>query len=87
MGHHNYILLILPCYPHDTKLFPDWVTENVYLETGANAGSSSIKAYLTGWSGDSSTCNTLVISDTGHSDNVYNTSMVVDGNKQVTEDK
>eukprot|EP00116_Pleurobrachia_bachei_P003932 sb/3464194/ len=60
-----------------------WVTENVYLETGTSAASSSIKAYLTGWSGASYTCNTLQISDTGHSDNVYNSSIVVGGNKQV----
>ena len=58
------------------------VTENAYLETGTSAASSSIKAYLTGWSGASYTCNTLEISDTGHSDNVY-TGMVVEGNKQV----
>ena len=64
-------------------LFTEWVTENVYLETGTSAAFSSIKAYLTGWSGTHYMCNTLQISDTGHSDNVYNSSIVVGGNKQV----
>ena len=58
------------------------VTENVFLESGSSAGSSTLKAYLTGSSGSDFTCKTLTITDTGHANNVVS-QPIVDGNKQV----